>query len=933
MSALDSVALSSIDRDCASLGGLFQSIVHELKGSPPVWEDFISKATKLHHQLKATILATGAFLDCFQKVADMATSSKGSTRDIGSALTRLCMRHRNLEAKLKQFSSSIVDCLIGPLQEKIPDWRTTSLQLDKDHAKEYKRLRADIKRVNAETMRLEKKYKKSAGRGDVARRLELSKQELSDKYLILEESEKAAVRQAMIEERSRFCLFVSYLKPVMDEEVSMIAEVNHLQEIVESLISNSNDPFTLPKSSEQIIHDMKGQDSTVWAPFNSTPPSSPSSIGSRKSSVCSISSFNSISSGSTTGTGTGLPAIHMGNGYPSSPQSHVTPTGTLAPSNNPITSASAPVTRRSNSQDSGFTSQDTLFLKPQGLTPPVNWKQSSASRVTPDEVSSEAPKLATTSPSPSSPSSSSNSSSTPSSPYPSGGEAGPRPSHPLEGFAQPAAPPSLAISTVHATRPASDDGYNSGGGASQNQPHNSSFGSSSTQSTTPPPPVPTLTNNSVIQRRGSNVSMPSGDFDAGLTSSHCGSSSPQKPPIPDKPPPIARKPSLKPTLKTQQNPPLNVPDFSQGAVNQMVQQQVSHQEDNFGDPYATLKPNRGGSKRSLAKDMDEGCGMDMKPVSQPEVASLTRNDSEISLTEALNRSLLMATQAMEELSAMSAAESQDQTKNQRPPSGLSQVSGFDGDKGSSRSPTPSSGTLRRNSSLSANRPPPPVRRSSSLSTNAHAEQTPNHVTRNMAPLQRSVTVTRSQSVASSDVSHAPPTAVSCASNRVGGGGGGGGGGDEGSVARGRTALMESLNAKLGGASPQAKVVSMQPKNLGQRDPSPSMRPQARPPAPAPNMTPFKHPAQPFALQPHPYAPSPNSNSRPAPPPPPPPPVAQNLANSGLAAAGGGGTGLLGTDELRSSLLSEIKAVGGSGFRGLRPVRPEGVNDRSAPRIN
>ena len=48
----------------------------------------------------------------------------------------------------------------------------------------------------------------------------------------------------------------------------MITEVSHLQEIVESLVSNSNDPFTLPKSSEQIIHDMKGQDSTVWAPFH-----------------------------------------------------------------------------------------------------------------------------------------------------------------------------------------------------------------------------------------------------------------------------------------------------------------------------------------------------------------------------------------------------------------------------------------------------------------------------------------------------------------------------------------------------------------------------------------------------------------------------------------------------------------------------------------
>lgn len=57
-------------------------------------------------------------------------------------------------------------------------------------------------------------------------------------------------------------------------------------------------------------------------------------------------------------------------------------------------------------------------------------------------------------------------------------------------------------------------------------------------------------------------------------------------------------------------------------------------------------------------------------------------------------------------------------------------------------------------------------------------------------------------------------------------------------------------------------------------------------------------------------------------PPPPPPIAQNFANAALVS--GGGTGLLGTDDLRSSLLSEIKAAGGSGSRGLRRVRPEGT---------
>ena len=40
-------------------------------------------------------------------------------------------------------------------------------------------------------------------------------QEVTDKYLLLEETEKNAVRGALIEERSRFCLFISCLKPVV----------------------------------------------------------------------------------------------------------------------------------------------------------------------------------------------------------------------------------------------------------------------------------------------------------------------------------------------------------------------------------------------------------------------------------------------------------------------------------------------------------------------------------------------------------------------------------------------------------------------------------------------------------------------------------------------------------------------------------------------
>ena len=81
-----------------------------------------------------------------------------------------------------------------------------------------------------------------------------------------------------------------------DEEVAMLSEMSHLQEVVDVLEKNTAEPLILPPASEQVIADLKGSDSS-WT-FQ-TPPSSPSSLGSRKSSMCSISSLNSSSSGST----------------------------------------------------------------------------------------------------------------------------------------------------------------------------------------------------------------------------------------------------------------------------------------------------------------------------------------------------------------------------------------------------------------------------------------------------------------------------------------------------------------------------------------------------------------------------------------------------------------------------------------------------------
>ncbi|XP_038590807.1 protein MTSS 2-like [Micropterus salmoides] len=242
--------MESVEKECGALGGLFQAIVNDMKSSYPVWEDFSAKATKLHSQLRTTILAAVAFLDAFQKVADMATNSRGATRDVGSALTRMCMRHRSIETKLRHFTNALMEGLVTPLQDRIEEWKKTANQLDKDHAKEYKRSRQEIKRKSLDTIKLQKKARK--GRGNLRPQLDSAMQDVSDLYLLMEETEKQAVRRALLEERGRYCTFINLLQPVVNVEIAMLGEITHLQAIVDDLTVLTEDPHKLPPASEQV---------------------------------------------------------------------------------------------------------------------------------------------------------------------------------------------------------------------------------------------------------------------------------------------------------------------------------------------------------------------------------------------------------------------------------------------------------------------------------------------------------------------------------------------------------------------------------------------------------------------------------------------------------------------------------------------------------
>lgn len=126
-----------------------------------------------------------------------------------------------------------------------------------------------------------------AGKGDLQPQLDNALQDVNDMYLLLEETEKQAVRKALIEERGRFCTFITFLQPVVvsaggwhggggrfggwgsllphgvlmlpphlvwpqNGELTMLGEITHLQGIIEDLVVLTAEPHKLPPASEQV---------------------------------------------------------------------------------------------------------------------------------------------------------------------------------------------------------------------------------------------------------------------------------------------------------------------------------------------------------------------------------------------------------------------------------------------------------------------------------------------------------------------------------------------------------------------------------------------------------------------------------------------------------------------------------------------------------
>lgn len=243
-------------------------------------------------------------------------------------MTRLVLRHRSVEAKLKSFTNSMQDSFILPLSDRTEEWKRIIATLDKDHSKELKRLKqlrkkqatADSRSTAAfgnTTFRIKRNPRSKALKNSAAdtmsrigsmydiNRLFEQQQELSsskEKYFMLEEVERNYVRRALIEERSHYCLFFNFLRPVVEEEISMLQEVTHLEEVLTALIDLTMEPYQLPAASESLLTKMMSESACSQSDYYYTygGDTSPCSTlhRSRKSSISSITSINSLSTDS-----------------------------------------------------------------------------------------------------------------------------------------------------------------------------------------------------------------------------------------------------------------------------------------------------------------------------------------------------------------------------------------------------------------------------------------------------------------------------------------------------------------------------------------------------------------------------------------------------------------------------------------------------------
>ena len=169
--------------------------------------------------------------------------------------------------------------------------------LEKRHLRETKKMKDSIKKEKEEISRLRKKVQKDSS-ASLTNLLEQSTRQLYSQYMELSDKEQEAVRMISQQKRLHLCAVISYIKPVVEEEVKMFRKAELMSDIlnvIDKVIRD--DPNYLQINKHEAMGKGKlekiEEDDTLGTPVQSR---RGSRMGSRAGSIMSLASFTDTSS-------------------------------------------------------------------------------------------------------------------------------------------------------------------------------------------------------------------------------------------------------------------------------------------------------------------------------------------------------------------------------------------------------------------------------------------------------------------------------------------------------------------------------------------------------------------------------------------------------------------------------------------------------------
>ncbi|XP_065828430.1 protein MTSS 1-like [Oscarella lobularis] len=259
------------EKSLSEIESHFGAIFTDLKGSKVLFEDLLIKAEKLSKAIETVAIANHVFLDSFQKVADAATTGKGSTRDLGTVLIKMYIRQRSIELKSAEIARVLNKGFILPLNGSLKEWEKATRRLEQDYEKDSRKAAKTAKKAAQETYKQVKKTEKKEKKGKDASvshdKMEAAMKTSAERHHHLEEVHQEWMRKLLVEQRTRYCHFIEKFSPVVETECSLLEEIQHVQSIASELNALAQNPTTLPKMSEEHVQDLRIADPVRNSPM------------------------------------------------------------------------------------------------------------------------------------------------------------------------------------------------------------------------------------------------------------------------------------------------------------------------------------------------------------------------------------------------------------------------------------------------------------------------------------------------------------------------------------------------------------------------------------------------------------------------------------------------------------------------------------------